>query len=477
MKEYQAYMDRQVPNPALVQRLLDLKKVEPRKRKSNRPIWAPWAAAVACFALVFGLWRLSLGLGIIFPSDPFNTPGAGIGSQCQEEVRQQEVMKEHLPIPPDITYQDRTTIGELAASIALPDGSFDVELTQEEIETLIWGEKGRPEATSSQLEEEMWPEALEWEGYELTGRATYDGEGNLFWLHLWGNHSCGADFTLVLAPDKLPPDCLVEPDRETSLVGEVEVTAWARTYDCDGDEEIEYVCGSEFMAGDIGIRFENTGAPFVSEYGGQQNLVAGGAQMFNALLVGYALGEDSGLYLGNLRTNDQIPDWEEREFSSLQDAREEEAFVPYLPQSSPAGYGDFYGRRSYQEGNYDLLWVRWSRGYDDVEVLVRQPVGVHLPQTVDVSRPEQFDVRRYTIPWCDSVPEVYRESVNFPIFQAKDMSLEIVEARGQEKDTGGLSFSFGVLHSNGVVVEYRCDGMEAQTVWSLIHPTIDAEKK
>ncbi len=58
----------------------------------------------------------------------------------------------------------------------------------------------------------------------------------------------------------------------------------------------------------------------------------------------------------------------------------------------------------------------------------------------DVNRPEQYDLRLYSIPWCDSVPEEYRDTVSMPTFRAEDMSLAVVEARGHEKDTGGLSF-------------------------------------
>ena len=91
---------------------------------------------------------------------------------------------------------------------------------------------------------------------------------------------------------------------------------------------------------------------------------------------------------------------------------------------------------------------------------------------MDVTRPEQYDLRLYPIPWCDSVPEEYRDTVNMPTFRAEDMSLAVVEARGHEKDTGGLTFSVGVLHQNGVLVEYRCDGLTAQAVWELVEETL-----
>ena len=467
MNGYRQYMNRQAPSPQLMDRLLEL---EPgRSSRGPRP-WRAWAAAAACCAIILGLWRLVPSLGLATPSGSSPNPGTVVGSSQENPVEQEEITKDYLVMPPEIHYADKSASMDLAASIAFPDGSYDVELGQEEIQGIFTSRQ--EESSAPKGEERDWREVLGWEDYVLTGRATYDGEGQLFWLHIWGEHPSGASFTLTLSPDHLPPNCLLEPGRQTNEVGGVAVTAWAESYDQDGDEETEHVCGSEFLAGDVGVRFENTDSPFGSEYDGQTDLAAGGARMLNALLVGYAL-EGEGLHLDGLLTNGDIPAWEEREFASLRQALGEAAFAPYLPQSEPAGYGDFYGRRSYQEGNYDILWVRWSRGYDDVEVLVRYPEDGQLPQTVDVENTEEYDLRRYSIPWSEHVPEAYRESVNFPVFRAQDMSQAVVEARGKEKDTGGLAFDFGVLFPNGVTVEYRCDGLSVQAVWKMVEGAIN----
>ena len=62
--------------------------------------------------------------------------------------------------------------------------------------------------------------------------------------------------------------------------------------------------------------------------------------------------------------------------------------------------------------------------------------------------------------------------MNSPAFRAEDMSLSIVEARGQEHDTGGLTYSFDVLHPDGTVVSYRCDGLTAAQVWAMVEETL-----
>ncbi len=91
---------------------------------------------------------------------------------------------------------------------------------------------------------------------------------------------------------------------------------------------------------------------------------------------------------------------------------------------------------------------------------------------MDPARPETYDLSLYPIPWCDSVPEEHRETVNDPTFRAEDMSLAVVEARGREHDTGGMTYSFNVLHPDGTLVSYRCDGMTAQQVWEMVEDTL-----
>lgn len=197
--------------------------------------------------------------------------------------------------------------------------------------------------------------------------------------------------------------------------------------------------------------------------------------LISSLLIRMATGEP-GLTLEHLLTYEDIPAWRSEEFANLAAARGEEAFAPYLPQEELSGYPEFYGRLNYQEGETNTLFVRWSRGYDDVEIDVILPEGDWVcPYTpVDADNPASYDTRLYAIPWCDNVPQEYQEDFYAPTFRAEDMSLEIVEARGTQKDTGGVSYRFRVLHANGVLVSYFCDGLTAGQVWALVEPTLAA---
>jgi len=477
MKYYNSYMNRQEISPEAHGKLLSL---EP-PAKARRTPWAGAAALAACCALAVGLalWRG----GSPAPTPPPVLPGAVSSQEVPSQsngafqsvtVEPSDSQKLMLPMIPYINYQELDTAKDVAMSIALAEGSFSRELTQAQIQTIFWGPEGKPEADHVKTEQASLPWMLFWDGYDLSGYVIYDGGGALFWLHLFGEHPDGPSFHLQLALDRLPPTCcLLTSGLETSEVFGTEVVGRRAAYDQNGDGATDYICTSEFMAGNVGVRFENTDSPFQAEYGGSEEMAMGGACQFNALLVRQALIADGGLYLDHLAHTDDVPEWRSADFDTLAQAREEGDFAPYLPQKPIPGYGEFNGRMTYQEDSEHVLWVRWSRGYDNVSISVYRPEGEHWwGETVDAADPASYDTRLYTIPWADSVPQEYRENFYSPHFRAEDMSLEIVRARGTAKDTGGTAYRFGVIHGDGTLVEYGCDGLTAEQVWALVEATL-----
>lgn len=478
MKYYRAYMDRQEMSAEGRRALLDMGGPGREGRTARKRGARRWGALVACCALVagLGLWALAqsgqpgdritadaLYPGIQDAYGPGEEPGDGALAEGPDGD------KWMLPNVPAIYYQE--VDGALAADGALPreltEGSFSVELTWEEIQTIFWGPEGEdhPEHDPGDL-----PWMLFWEGYDLTGSALYDSGGSLLWLNLWGEGRGGA-FTLTLRPGALPFQCGLYASLETSDVMGVPVTGWSR--EADGLS----ICCSEFMAGDVGVRFENSGGPFGSEYGESGSLSRGGVQIFNALLVRQALSADGGLYLGHLLAAEEVPEWRAREYDSLEEALAEEDFIPYVPQSAPAGWGDFSGRLTYQEGNEHTLSLRWSRGYGDLSIQVCLPEGDTVWGGVaDVDSPESYDVRLYQIPWADSVPEEVRDTFYAPVFRAEDMSRAVVEARAypvdDQGDVGGPRMDFSVLHGDGALVAYWSKGLSVDEMWALVEPTL-----
>lgn len=445
MKNYELYMDRQTVSASLHEKLLTL---EAPVRRSGT--WKRWGALAACCVLAagLGLWRLS--------PHQISCGAAADGSAVAGQEPQP------ADAVPEITYR-RETSG-VAADIALPDGSFTREIPTEQLAALLAREG---ESLDSVLA------ALGWTDYALRGEAIYDGAGQLWLLTVTGQHPDGPEFTLELCPGELPPTCVVTPAQETVQVNGVSVSAWYSSWDRDGDGKTEHVCKSEFMAGDVGVRYENVDAPFTARYGSADGEL-GGAQKLNAMAVGRIIGR--GIDLSGVMTCEEIPAWREESFSTLNQARQEVEFAPYLPAENMPGYGEFYGRLSWQEGSYNDLFVRWSRGYDDVEVAV-----CRCPEkgcsTVDVAAPEQYDVRRYDTPWSESVPEEYRDTISDPVFRAEDMGLGVVQARTLYRDDAGegrkASIQFSVLHPDGTLVRYTCKGLTAERVWAMVESTLN----
>ncbi len=486
MKNYRSYMDRQELPAVVHKNLLNLNV----PHRAPRQRWAKYGALAACAALILGVgvWMLAPGgpAADSVPSDgaapaPVQSEGA---LQMDDTLNMADPHgfvvsgpeapgKLAFPMMPAIAYPDTTGSLDVAASRAYAPGTFMVNLEKEDIQTIFWGSEDKPAAEHPKLEQGDLPWMLFWDGYTVHGMAWYDGQGQLSELSILGEKG-RASFTLELRLSALPFTCCVDMNRgdNVSQFNGVEITGWSETYDRDGDGQTDQICGSEFMTENgIGVRFVNVNSTMRAEYGGSGDMDMGGAQTFNALFVRQALTGE--LYLDHLMTAESVPAWRDVTFETLAQARQETDFAPYLPQTGPEGYGEFFGRLSYQEGVKNTLFVRWSRGYDNVEVDVEFPEGdAPGSDPVDVNVPESYDTRLYDIPWCDSVPEEYRADFYSVTFRAEDMSLDTVMAREVPHDTGGMSFRFNVLHTNGVLVRYYCDGMTAGQVWDLVEPTL-----
>lgn len=483
MRYYRDYMDRQRVSDTLHGRLLELER--PAKRSAR---WARWGALAACCALLagVGVWRLAPGPAAAPPASSagLHLPGPGpegsgtetgdrsstapnyeedpvqpaqpalneynFLADCEKEGRINSAMIPGVAYP----VLSRGAEPSVAPDYALPVGSFSVGLTRGEISRMLGQEEGQANV----------PWLLGWDGYTISGRADYDPEGKLTEVTVWGVREEDF-FTLRLSPGGMPPACTVRTDGAVTDVRGVEVTAWQTAYDADGDGEIETLYETAFMSHDVGVRFtvqvDNPGA------------VEAGAWRSN-LLVNWCSYADCPLTLEHLLVNGNIPAWRREEYNTYAPLRLEAEFVPYLPGEEPAGFGEFEGYLTYQEGKCNTVHATWLREYDYVCLAVFLPEGEREEvETADISRPETYDVRLYSVPWCDSVPEELMHYFLSPaVFRAEDMSLEVVEARMTPHDTGGEHCTFKVLHENGVLVSYDIAGLSARAVWEIVEETL-----
>lgn len=177
--------------------------------------------------------------------------------------------------------------------------------------------------------------------------------------------------------------------------------------------------------------------------------------------------EDNPMFSGSREEEVCADPRDSRKELSEEEARNTEVFGVYLPKNLPAGY-TFENARSSDSG----ITVTWTRGMDSIMISVSL-VESESTVTVDVGKPETYDVRLYEIPYGETVPEEYRQVFNDPLFAAKDLSLEVVRSRMKSvRDAGDTDTprgSFSVLYPDGVVLRFNGRG-SADEIWEMLHP-------
>lgn len=149
------------------------------------------------------------------------------------------------------------------------------------------------------------------------------------------------------------------------------------------------------------------------------------------------------------------------------EARDTEELGSYIPTVLPKGYG-FESASRNLERQEENLTLCWSRGMDSILLGIEK--GDSLPDTVDISRAEAYDVRLYEIPYGETVPEEYREIFQDPVFAIEDMSLEVIKSRvvsyDDRGDTDTPRGNFKVLYPNGVLVRFNGRGTPEE-IWEM----------
>ena len=443
MNSYRNYMDGVKLSDAQHKRLMDA--LHAREKRHLAPGKAAGLLGLAAsLALVFVLG------GRLLPALDRADPGKGnlSGPENESHIWQQtaddpEGNAVNWPCVFALNFADATNAGEVGFDIGLPAGHFTEPLSQSDIAALL----GSGEEISY---------LLGWQGYTVTGRVIYDGEGEVFWVIINGENADGTAFTMTLAPGHIPPTCVVEvPDAGNELNG-VAITAYYRYYDSDGDGRKEYDYELTMMPQDVGVRFE--------AWGEDQNQ----AMDVATLAANWCAGWSDGLTLEHL-VPDEIPEWKNEYWEEEAMAYADE-LGGYLPVHLPEGFRFGGASRDLGQGR-DTLSAYWSRGLREISVVVSRPDV--LPQTMDTGRPELYDVRLYPIPWADSVPqEAWDAGFDDPVFAQADLDSDLLAARMYTvEDAGGADgyrFRFSVLQQDGAVVSYDCKGLTAAEVQALI---------
>ena len=469
MEHYRSYMNRVKLSPEEHRALMDALEGNGRSARKASP--ARWVTAAACLVLVcaaaFGVWRLAgLPVGDTDP-DRLLEDVPGITGTLSPDIGSTESIppelgSEYILSPEDpfdgqphssfniqgVEYGDAP---EICASIAYPDGWFEEQLTRAQMVELLAG----PGAEDA-------PWSLYWVGYDITGKAVYDGEGNLWqlWLNGVSRSNEHNGFTLTVRPGDYPLTDMIAPDQtSTELNGVMVYGSKIGRYGWDDSGEMGYIYEITMMSGEAGLNFE--ARQLEEEYA--EYLCTQAANTFAV----------TKLYLDSLLVyGGEIPDWGS-ERPTWEEAMADEKFGDYVPANVPDGF-TFEGAWREWGQNRNYLFLRWTGYYTNISIDIWDASTVgDLPITDPADR-EKYDVNLYTIPYADSVPEEYWQEFGRPVFAIEDVTPEVVAARMRwvDDDSGDVDSWRGDFYvyyeSENVLVRYDLDGVTPQEAYDLI---------
>lgn len=470
MEHYRSYMNRVKLSPEEHRALMDALegKGQPARRK---PSPARWVTAAACLVLVcaaaFGVWRLAGLPGGDTDPDRLLEDVPGITGPLSPDIGSTESVppeldSEYVLSPEDpfdgqphssfniqgVVYGDAP---EICASIAYPDGWFEEPLTRTQMVELLGG----PGAEDA-------PWSLYWVGYDITGKAVYDGEGNLWQLWLYGVSRSDSrnGFTLTVRPGDYPLTDVIDPNQtSTQLNGVMVYGTKGGRYGWDGSGEMGYIYEITMMSGDAGLNFEVR----QMEEEDAEDLCTQAANTFART----ALHLDSLLVYGG-----EIPDWGSEQ-PTWEEAMADEKFGDYVPADVPDGFAFEDAWREWGRGR-DYLTLFWYGYYTSISIDIWDADTWGDFTLTDPADRERYDVNLYTIPYADSVPEEYRQEFDNPVFAIEEVTPEVIAARmryvdGDSGDVDGWRGDFSVYYeSENVLVRYSLDGVTPQEAYDLI---------
>ena len=163
--------------------------------------------------------------------------------------------------------------------------------------------------------------------------------------------------------------------------------------------------------------------------------------------------------------------------SAAKSVTEEEArgWMPlgaYIPENLPEGYRM---ENAYIDPEEQSVTMTWSRGMDHILISVSS-VEQGTVETVDITKPETYDERLYEIPYAETVPGKYRESVDNPVFDFSNMDyetgLELMNSRmisyGDTGDTDTPRGRFSILIEDEILLYFNGRGTPEE-IWNMLY--------
>lgn len=396
-----------------------------------------WAAVAACIALLAAVGSLWLGQAPTpGQSAPPNGTEGGIPPVTTQDAEDTQNEDAEGPAPQwDFYYNEMETDSMADAERRYIPGYFRETLDQKELDAVQPG---------------MW---LEW--MTFSGEAGFDGEGNLLEVILWVTTSQpDTTATVTLSTDGITPCFLLPEDAVPSMCSGVEYHL-GRWVDPSGG--VSLLAESQLYGIWFTFSLHTTAA---AETQARAD--------FEDILECFTCYERGRPNLSAV-TAAEIPTWQDKNLPQTEALVDPDFGAWFLP-TAPSGFAEESIRR-YQDQNTNALWGLWTREYDQLRWEVRYLTTEDADNLVAISEPETYDLSRYPIPRAESVPEQLRDIVDRPIFNAEELTWEVLSTRADTAaDTGdsdGIRMNFGVRYGN-IIVEIQSKGVDAQWIYEQL---------
>lgn len=297
--------------------------------------------------------------------------------------------------------------------------------------------------------------------WEVSGHAGYYGWGELEGVHLdFLNPEWGGTVTVTLRkPDvKVYSDVILEtPEPVTSHLGPLECTAY-RWQDDSG-----VLMWANFQIGGVAYIASVNVNPEDAEQA-ERDL-----DMVLNCYQGRALnGSAPDLDAYHMKVTHV---WIDNSDLTLAQAREDETFGSYMPDSAPQGFTQSVIRR-YKADNGDWLYGSWYDGnYGSFIWEVSYLDDYAASRITGVEDRDNYDLSLYSFPLGESVPAELRSIVDNPVFLMEELTLDTVCARAckvnEAGDTEGWRMNFSVLYGD-VVVRVSAKGVSPEWVFEQL---------
>ncbi len=157
---------------------------------------------------------------------------------------------------------------------------------------------------------------------------------------------------------------------------------------------------------------------------------------------------------------------------TFEEAKKDRQFGKYFLQEAPDGFVKESFNRTQHPNIGNVLLGLWYKDLNELRWEVRFLNKNDERRIVAPSEKEKYDLSLYPIPRADSVPENLREVVDNPIFRAKDLTLDLVQARAYSVsdagDVDGPRMHFSVLYDDNFLVEVSAKGISPEWVYQQL---------